>query len=468
MPRWMDVPIGAAVLSNVDETALNRQSAALENGFVNELGGHTRFPGLVEEIPLSPGRVYLYDRPFRGDMIAVTSLGRVHRVDRNGNTRDVTGVAVAGGRRPTFTETEDELLTAAGGPIVAYAGAKTKLLSRDAPDTSHVVYTGSYVLAVQPDSQRASYTEPGDYDNWNPLNTFAAEGKPDRVTAAIVTPYEELLLAGPRSIEQFERAASGTSPFYRRWMAGDGVMAPYSLVATKSGTYGVNGDAEFVRYVNQTTDPESDAVQSTLDRIDSWADHWAKEIIMFGQRFILLQMPDATNVYGTKGVTLVYDEKRRYWYSLYGWDAALNRPRRWPGWSHAFIWSRHYVGGEGVIYRMAQDIYANGAEIQRYLGRSGHFQIEGSAMRIDDCRMRFKRGAADPNTAVEPRLAMRFNPDNMGFTPWMAQPLGRHGQRELVVNFGSLGSADTMQFEWFVTDEAPVDITKLEILVEPV
>jgi hypothetical protein len=464
MARWMEVPIGAPVLTNVDETALDRQSAALENGYVNDVGGHTRFPGSVEFADISDGLVYL--REFRGDLMAVTSLGRVWRIDRNGNSKDVTSAAVTGGRRVIFAETEDELLMVAGGKIIAYPGGKTRILSEDAPEASHVVYTGGYVAANELDSGRWRYTPVGDYDNWPVLNIFSAESKPDRINAAIVTPYEELLFAGPRSLEQFEKSPSGTAPFYRRWAAGDGLLAPYTLSATKFGTFGINSDAEFVRYVNQTTNPESDLVQSTLDGIDAWANAWAKEVIMFGQRFILLQMPEATNLYGTKGVTLLYDQRRKYWSTLYGWDADLGLPARWPGWDHEFVWSRHFIGGEGKVYELKRDAYSNAGTIQRYLGRSGHYDLNGNTLRIDDCRMRFKRGTTNPNTSPAPRIAFRYNADNEGFSSWMEQSLGLSGDRQMVLNFGSLGSGDTFQFEWFVTDEAPIELAKLEILVE--
>jgi len=464
MAQWVPIPINQTILTNVDETSLGRQSAALENGYVNDVGGHTRFPGLIPFATVSPGRVYTFE--YRGDMIAVTSLGRVWRVSRNGTTEDITEVAVTGGRRPIFSATEDELLVAAGGPIVAFSGNKTEILSADAPETTHVAYSRGYALAIEKDSQRANYSDPGTYTIWPALNVFSAEGKPDSVTALIITPYEEILLAGPKSIEQFETSPSGSNPFYRRWMAGQGLLAPYTLVATKFGTYGVSQDAEFVRFVNQTTDPESDAIQSTLDKIDSWTDAWAKEMIMFGQRFIILQMPEATNIYGTKGVTLIYDEKRRYWYSLYGWDSELNRPARWPGWSHEFIWSRHFVGGDGVIYEMREDAYANAGLPQRYLARTGHYQQEGEDLRLDDLRLRFKRGAIDPNTGRNPILALRVNKDNQGFGSWIRKPLGQHGQRNMVLNYGSLGTAATWQFEWFVVDEAPIELVSIEARVE--
>lgn len=466
MARWMDVPIGAPILTNVDETALDRENAALENGYVNDVGGHSRFPGSVDFVDISPGMVFL--REFRGDLIATTSLGRVWRIDRQGNAVDVTGAAVTGGRRVIFAETEDELLMAAGGKIVTYAGGKTKILSEEAPETSHIIYTGGYVAAPELNSGRWRYAAVGDYDNWPALNIFSAESKPDQINAAVVTPYEEMLFAGPGSLEQFEKAPSGTQPFYRRWAAGDGLLAPYTLTATKFGTFGINSDAEFVRYVNQTTNPESDFVQSTLDEIDSWSNAWAKEMIMFGQKFILLQMPEATNVYGTKGLTLLFDQARQYWTTLYGWDGDLGLPNRWPGWDHEFIWSRHFIGGEGKVYELKKTAYANAGQIQRYLGRSGHFGLNGNAMRVDDCRMRFKRGGTNSNTTPTPRLAFRYNPDNLGFSSWMEQPLGLAGQREMVLNFGSLGSADTFQFEWFVTDEAAIELVKLEVLVEQV
>src|SRR5262245_14909384 len=122
------LPLDSKLFLNVAESALKHAAAALENVVITEAKGLRRFPGLAPFATLGDrGRVYLTD--WRGDLLASTSLGRLYRVDANGNVADVTGVPLSGGGRTTFAKTEDEILLAAGGPILTWNGITTKVLS---------------------------------------------------------------------------------------------------------------------------------------------------------------------------------------------------------------------------------------------------------------------------------------------------------------------------------------------------
>lgn len=465
MATWVTIPLQAPVVENVDETVLKNNLATLENGYYNDEGGHSRFPGLVARVTTSPGINYI--KRYKGDLIAVTDKGRVHRVSRSLVAEDVTGVVVGGGKRVTFTKTEFELLMAAGREIVRYRGRPTELLSPNAPQTTHIAYVGGRVIALVPDSQGWRYTPVGDYETWPEIDIFAAEGKPDNAVALLVSEYEELMVAGEDSLEQFEQNASGERPFYRRWMAGEGVLAPYTLLATNDGVWGVNEDAEFVRFIAQSTEDISDPIQQTLDEADDMTDAWATEIVAFGQKWILLQLPRATNIYGTKGITLIYDVRHRRWNPLYGWDADLGTPTRWPGWSHEFIWGKHYIGGDGVIYELSRSAYDNAGTVQRMLGRTGHYDQDGVRLRCDDFRVRMKRGQTDPNAAAG-TFSVRVKRDNATWTPWVTKSMGAAGQQHMTLNFGPMGAADTFQWEYRVTDGVDVQIAKIQALMERV
>src|SRR5882724_9762977 len=131
------LPLDSKLFLNVAETALQHAAAALENVVVTEAKGLRRFPVLASFATLlDQGRVYLTD--WRGDLLASTSFGRFYRIDAMGNVADVTGVPLSGGSRTIYAKTEDELLMAAGGPILSYNGINTKILSTDAPLSTHV------------------------------------------------------------------------------------------------------------------------------------------------------------------------------------------------------------------------------------------------------------------------------------------------------------------------------------------
>ena len=463
MAQWTNIPIDGDLFLNIDEALVSQNPTAVENAFHVEKMGYSRFPATVPFAPLSAERVYLSE--WREDLIAVTDKGRMYRVDKTGATEDVTGVPLSGGRRPTFAQTERELLVAAGGPIIKLDDASTSILSPDAPNTTHVAFIDGYVVAIEPMSGRFFHSEAGEYASWDPLDVFTAEGKPDDLTACIVTPYRELLLAGIDSIEQHERLAGGTVPFYRRWATGEGILAPYTLIGFTNGTYGVNKRAEFTRFQAQVSRPEGDEVGLLLQKVDNWTDAWTEVIHIKGQKFILLQAPYATNQYGTEGLTLLLDYRSRKWSLLYGWDSARGIPARWPGWSYHALWGRHFIGVEGGIHELKTDAYSHNGTPQRFLLRTGHIH-EWGASRVDDIEVVVKRGVGPQRPAREPELWIRARLDNRNWTRWAKRGLGRPGEREMVLNLGAFGSADVWQFEVMCTDAVPIEIKRLRAYME--
>jgi hypothetical protein len=455
---WSSIPFNAALLANADETTLHSETAGLENAYVGDAQQITRFPGLVPFASIGSGRVYLTD--WQNDLIALTSAGQVWRIDPAGKPENVTDFALTGGRRPTVAKTETALLAASGGPILAFDGYKTRPLSSQAPLTTHIGYVARQVVAIEPQSGRFSYSDPGQPDVWNPLSVFSAEGKPDGLTALWVTEFGELLACGPDSIEQYDASGSADAPFARRYVAGDGISAPYTLVNEDNATWGLNRTHEFVRLSGQTTTPKSQAVQAQLEAIDDFTEAWATRMRVFGQRFILVQFPHATNAYGTAGVTLLYDVRHDRWSSLYGWDAGQIAPARWPGWSYATLWGRHFIGGEGVIWELKADAADWDGVQQRVRIRTGHLAPRPEAFRIDNVRLRLRRG--DRASGATPGLlSVRANKDNRGFGRWKRLPMGVAGDRTLNMQLGAFGWAETIQFELEITDGVPLQLSDM-------
>ena len=457
--KWQPIPISEKLFTNISEQALTKASAAIENAFINEAGGHTRFPGLVDRhtFPYSDD-VYLSS--WREDLVAVVA-GQMYRIDQNLAATNVTGVPISGGRRVTFSGTETELVMAAGSDIVLFDGELTKLLSEDAPQSTHVAYVEGYVLAALTDTNSFEHTAANDARSWSPLDIFAANVKPDNVNALIVSPYGELLVCGKESVEQYERLQTGTTPFFRRWTAGEGLLAPYTLIAHKDGNWGVNNKYEFVRFTGQSSQSGSDDIGRSLEKVDDWSEAWATQMNLSGQKFILLQIPNATNVYGSKGITMVYDYRQKKWFSLYGWDANTGIPQRWPGWSYMPMWGRHFVGSrDGRLLELSDEAFSNMGATQRMLGRTAHLSKFGE-VEITNVRMRVKRGVVGSNDA-EPFINLRCLRDNNKWTRWIRRGLGKAGDRAMNIDFGPMGECHAFQFEWFVTDECSVEIVELQ------
>jgi hypothetical protein len=464
MAQWTNFPWKDPVFANADESILRQAPAMAENVYANSSGGFSRFPGLRSFASLAgQGRVYLGS--WRDMLVAVTDAGRVFRVGRNALPEDVTGVPVTGGGRPVLAATEDQLVVAAGGPLVSLANDRSQLLSDEAPDSTHVAFVDGYLVAIEAGTQFFRYCNPGAYRTWDVLNVFAAEGKPDNLVACAVTPYRELLLAGPDSIEQFERLQSGSRPFFRRWSTGEGLAQPYTLVTDTAGTYGVNDKAEFVRFSAQVSREQSNEVALPLEEVDDWTGAWAAAVNRKGQRWIVLQAPNATvEEAGATGLTLLLDVRRRRWSFLWGWDAAAGRVARWPGWSVAEVWGRTFVGVKDGIAELDAGAFDNLGSPMRALIRSAHVD-EWGASRVDGVRLRLKRGVGE-HDGHEPQMLLRMRRDGARWSEWARQGMGRPGAEETVVEFGGFGCADTWQMELACTDPVPFEFVRAQVRVE--
>jgi hypothetical protein len=461
---WIALPLDKSLFANLDQDAVVGHQTAIENGFINELGGHTRFPGLVEFCTLPDnGRVYLYD--FMGDLLAATSKGRVYRIGQNGTVTDVTNVPISGGRRVIFAKNNQEAWMAAGGQIIRLRSTKTELLSPDAPLTSHIACIDNIVVAVAINSQLWYYSNPGYPDQWPDLNTFSADSSPDNASAFIIDDFRDLIFGGLSAIEQWQRVPTGNTPFYRQWAIGEGVKSPYCLLSADNAVWTVNKLSELVKINQQITASVSNDIGLILEGIDDWTDAWLggypnSPCHVVGQKFMILQMPNATNAYGTTGVTLLYDYRNKRWSTLYGWDPTTGLRQRWPGWSHWRLWDQVFVGGEGKIYTFTTDTYTNDGVAQPWLTRTSHIS-EGNQFQIRDFRLQIKRGSS--GTAVAPNILVRCSRDGRSFGPWIKRDLGLSGDRMMFKNFGGFGVATTFLFEISSTDDTPIDLVKAEI-----
>lgn len=466
MSQWADFSWADPMFANADETILRKAPASVENAYANKAGGFTRFPGLASFVSL-PGQGRCIPYRWRSYLIVATQAGRVYRASQSGVASDVTGTPLTGGKRPVFAATDDNrLVIATGGPLVSLSSGQTELLSEQAPESTHVAYVDGYLIAIEPGTGRFRYCDPGEYTVWNDLSIFSADGKPDDLVATVVTPFRELLLAGPESIEQFERLQSGTRPFFRRWATGEGLAQPYTLVADTNGTYGVNLRNEFVKFQAQVSREQSEDVAVVLEDVTDWEGAWAATLAIDGQRFIVLQVPNAVCSWNqAKGVTFLFDYRTKKWSFLWGWDMTAGVPARWPGWGIDTQWGRTFVGVDDGVAEMVKTTHWHQGTTARMLLRSAHVDDFGPS-RVDDVRVRVKRGLGAHTDAQRPQIGVRMIRDNRHPSAWVWRDLGAPGERDLTLNFGGFGFADTWQMEVAVTDNVPVQFTRAQVYVQ--
>ena len=201
-----------------------------------------------------------------------------------------------------------------------------------------------------------------------------------------------------------------------------------------------------------------------LARIDDWTDAWAQSITMFGDPYVIMQMPSATSPHGTAGVTMLINQRDKRWSFLYGFDRERAVPTRYPAWSFASIWGRTFAGVPGGVAEVDMDTFELQGSPLPFVVRSGHIDKFGPS-RVDNLRIRIKRGVGQA-AGRAPQIGLRVNRDNKGFGQWVWRALGTEGQREMVIYFGGQGSAHTWQWEMRVTDPVDVQFVSMQIQVE--
>ena len=470
MGELVDIELNKKLFKNADEDAITSTFSALENCFVTEANGLSRFPGLLEFADFG-NDAEMHMGKFNNDMIAVGTDGRTFRVDTQGEFQEIFGPPVLGGDRVSFAKSRNGLFMTGGAQIIKYDGLKNSILSKDAPLSSFVGFIDGYLLAVEKESGRFQHSELDSFASWLGVNTFAVDGAPDDINAMLITPFNEILFTGEESVEQYERYVGGTAPFFRRWSTGDGISEPWTLCYADNAAWGLNSNYEFVRLSGQTSQTVSDDIQKEIEyrystnNLGSMNRAWAAPINIKGQKFIVFQSPEATNNYGTKGFTGIFDIRRGQWFEINGWDDQNGVPALWPGRSVFNIWGKTFVGGEGKIYQLSNETYNNDGAVQRAYVKTAHFDTLGS-MRVDSVRMTIKRGVGSYTTS--PKIMFRTNPDNKGFGNLQYRELGKTGAGEMVIEFGGQGIADTWQFEIAITDSCPFELRRLQCEVTKV
>ena len=465
MANWIDIPLDKKLFTNVDETMLTETFAALENCFVTESNGLSKFPGLKLFCNLGNNADIHLNR-FNNDLMAVGTDGQTFRVDTNANATTIDGPPVSGGGKTSFARTTDGLMMAAGGQVIKFDGDANTVLSPDAPLSFFVGFIDGYVLIVEKDSGRFQNSNLNEFGIYNPLDTFAVEASPDNINGMIITPFNEIYLTKDSGIEQYERFVGSTVPFYRRWAMGGGISEPNTLCFADNAVWGLNEKYEFSRISGQLIKSVSDDIEATIEHSYSLGDlsslngAWAAPCFIKGQKFIIFQSPEATNAYGTKGFTAVFDIRRGGFMELFGWDPDSGVPALWPGRSIFPMWGKIFVGGQGKIYELDPLTFQNDGQVQRAYCRTAHYNSNGT-LEINSVKLTLKRGVG--SYTVSPKVMFRSNPDNKGWSNWQTRELGLTGAPMMSVEFGAQGLADTWQFEFAMTDNAPFELRQMQV-----
>jgi hypothetical protein len=282
----------------------------------------------------------------------------------------------------------------------------------------------------------------------------------------LITPFNQVILSSVTSLEQWELNPGALEAFYQRWSMGGGISEPGTLCFADNACWGLNEKHEFTRMSGQIIQSVGDDIEMEIENryalgnLESLSKAWAAPCYIKGQKFIIFQSPEATNVYGTKGFTAVFDIRRGQFIEIYGWDPNSGVPDLWPGRSVFQMWGKTFVGGTGKIYQLDPAAYQNDGQVQRAYLRSAIFNSAGT-LRVNGIKLTMKRGTGTYTT--DPYIMLRSNPDNKGWSNWQKRELGKTGAAQISVEFGEQGVADGWQFEIAMTDNAPFELRQMQL-----
>lgn len=391
------------------------------------------------------------------------ALRKVYRVTPSGLT-ELGEPLLAGGKRPTFAETEAILAIAAGGaPLkVVFPGGVGALsaIGGGPPDSTHVIAHGARLLSnntaakgrVNYSGQAAGSSYAG-HEVWNSVaggsGFFEAEARPDRLVA-LHENTNELFLFGTSTLQVWVPDAT------YRYVPGAtrefGCSAPYSIVKKDQAFAWLDHTRRFVMSDGRTYETISSSIQQTLNDMSTVDD-------CFGFWFREGPVDALVWVFPTDGRTFAFQIGG-------GWST-------WAGWAGtnwaAFNVRSHFLvpgsatnlvgtidGKVGRLSRGASSDY--GADVVARV-RTG-FVNRGTSS-IKQCMqllVKLRRGAATSSVA---HLRWRDRPDS----PWDAQipiDLGDYSDREFVVPLRSLGTYRERQWEFEFSGDPTLELVGAE------
>lgn len=273
--------------------------------------------------------------------------------------------------------------------VYVITGDAVQMVDADAPpNVTFLAFIDQYLLGNYVGTSQVHYSELEIPMGWSALSVFAAESKPDNVTAIHVA-WREILVLGPDSADLYWN--DGVTPFSRVEGAFSevGCIAPYSLKYFNNTWHWLSDKRNLVR-INQRT-PE--IISTPFDRIiqaySTVSDALADTCEVNGRAFYVLSFP-------TVGKTLVFDYMLSQWYEWAYYTGGAYE--RWLGncICYAKGWNKWLVGSRlagGKIYEMSATAYTDDTVTIRTLKRTGHISHNVMARkRSNGLFLKLKRG----------------------------------------------------------------------------
>lgn len=469
---YKELPINQPVYSNINNISNASVTPDRVNTYRNSAGATVRRSGYYDYFYI--GSYTSIDGMYQlGDSTIIVSDGNVYAKVINNDVLTLgTGLFVKG-KRPIFAMYGNVLYAANGNDIVKITQLSASVLTDPAiPDgVSHVAVIDTYLLANEGGTGRVYHSKVGEPENFTEGGFFTAEQSSDSVVA-IHTSWDEVLVFGTKTVERFYN--DGVTPFVpiNGGTLSIGCGAPYSITLIRDYFYWLSDSNELVRSTGNSyeiiSEPVGDFFTNKFDNSNIIGDYIQLYSEKNKHHLYILTNPD----YEQDGVTLVYDIIKNEWQGRWGyWDDKYTRFR---GNSYAEANSMALLGdyANGKIY-MFGETYEDAGDLLRSSWLTGWVDHGTMAFKEShQLRLRILRGEAQKydskNEATKGcELMVRWRDD--GDRTWSNVHyinLGKIGEYKYYAHLNRLGRYRMRQYEFFMTDDAPLIIASAEELIE--
>ena len=455
----LPLPIVKGTYRNVDNEALSDRNFQLYDGYLNELGYHSKRPCLSNFGDLGLGTNYpvvgMFWWSHQNYALAVAN-GKVFKVEYSGGVAvitDLAGTALTNGIPAIFATDGTSVFVAAGGPILYTNGtaAMAAITDGDAPTTvTHVDWLDGYLLAIN-GTNKFFYSVVNDAQDWSALAFFSATGNADNIVAMKVF-QREIYLFGSTTTEIWENAGEYPQVF-RRVDGGFheiGCIAPYSVINSEEGTYWLSDERRVTRLA-QGGKPEriSTPYDREIDEMSAVSDCIGNHLEIDGQPFLVFNFASASR-------SLVYNLASKTWSEWSYYNTATASYERFLGdhFCYAPTWGKNLAGSRlsSMIYTLSRMSTTDlGVQVRGPALTTGH--IDHGTLKQKKChelRMRVKCGPRD--TTTTPVLMVRWRNNNKDWSSWHEISLGDVGETWIVKRLKRLGIYQTRQWEFVLTE----------------
>jgi hypothetical protein len=395
---------------------------------------------------------------FRGALYAVRG-DTLLKINKNGDTTNLATLNSQGGL-VTFDENLTQMQICDGSYLYVWDGTTLQTAPNFVPG-GRIAVVNERTVNIQRQSQRYSWSAPGNALSHSALDFKSAESTPD-VLVDLLAVNSDLWLFGVNGTEIHANVA--TSAVFERY---DGATLEFGCTAThtaqKSGgkptwlaTNGRRGQGVVVQAQGQSAKVVSD--RSTEERIAGKNLGGAKAFTfaLGKDEFYALNVPGVS-------VTLVYNSTTGQWNDCV--ELVNGQYQQWRPWCHAFVYGRNYFGDKnGRLYYADADTHTFAGDplcrvrvcpnMGQQQGRRAHY---GSAQLVCE---RATGGVA--------MLRWKDDPQD-GWGGWRRASTGAKGKYRSEIRWNQLGSAEGLNgriFELRMTDDAPFNPVIMEFGVK--